>query len=147
MHLRTATSEDFDFLYSLHRATLKEYVARTWGWDEVWQHNHFRQHFNPSACQVIVFQGQDIGVLCVERREAEIFLSRIEMLPGYQRKGIGTTIILEVLDEAKRMGRLVVLEVLKVNSAARRLYEHLGFSVTGETETHYLMKAVPEGVA
>jgi ribosomal protein S18 acetylase RimI-like enzyme len=32
----------------------------------------------------------------------------------------------------------VTLQVLKVNPA-RRLYERLGFRVTGETPTHFLM--------
>jgi ribosomal protein S18 acetylase RimI-like enzyme len=45
-----------------------------------------------------------------------------------------------VLDEARRSGKPVALQVLKVNPA-RRLYERLGFSVTGENETLYFMKA------
>ncbi len=36
--LRPAVPEDFDFLYGLNRATMKEYVVETWGqWDEPWQ--------------------------------------------------------------------------------------------------------------
>ena len=38
----------------------------------------------------------------------------------------------------------VELQVLKVNPA-RRLYGRLGFQVTGETETHYLMQRPTEG--
>jgi RimJ/RimL family protein N-acetyltransferase len=91
--MRPATADDFDFLYRLHRTTLKEYVAQTWGWDE-----------------------------------------------GRQRQGIGTSVIQQVLDEARRSGKPVALQVLKVNPA-RRLYERLGFSVTGENETLYFMKA------
>jgi ribosomal protein S18 acetylase RimI-like enzyme len=139
MHLRTATSEDFDFLYCLHRTALKEYVAQTWGWDEAWQQEHFRQRFNSTASQVVVYEGQDVGVLCVERREAEIFLSLIEVLPEYQRKGIGTALIRAILDEARQMNKTVKSQVLKVNIAARRLYERLGYSIVDTTETHYVM--------
>jgi ribosomal protein S18 acetylase RimI-like enzyme len=60
--------------------------------------------------------------------------------PALQGQGIGMLVIQQVLDEAKRSGKPVVLQVLKVNPA-RRLYERLGFSATGENETHYFMKA------
>jgi len=144
MNLRTANPEDFDFLYRLHRAAIKDYVAQTWGWDEAWQQNYFRQQFNPSANQIIVSQGQDVGVVSVSEKDSEIFLSNIELLPEFQGRGIGTSVIRAVLEDAKRKEKAVVLRVLKVNPV-RRLYERLGFSVAGETATHYLMKAVPTG--
>jgi len=140
--LRKATQQDFDFLYHLNRATMKEYVEQTWGWDEVWQQRYFRQHFDPAVRQIITFQGRDVGVLSVAEGEAEVFLDTVEVLPEYQGRGIGTCIINSVLTEAHRKDKPVVLQVLKVNPA-RRLYERLGFSVTGETSTHYLMKAIP----
>ena len=64
----------------------------------------------------------------------------IAVTPDLQGQGIGTSVIHQVLDEAKRSGKPVALQVLKVNPA-RRLYERLGFSVTGENETRYFMKA------
>jgi hypothetical protein len=39
--LRPATAADYDFLYQLKVAALKEYVAATWGWDEAYQRQHF----------------------------------------------------------------------------------------------------------
>jgi len=42
---RVAKSEDYDFLYALHCKTMRDYIEATWGWDEVWQQNHFKQHF------------------------------------------------------------------------------------------------------
>jgi len=141
--LRPAVPEDFDFLYDLRRATMKDYVVQTWGkWDEEWQRSHFREHFNPAVCRIITFQGQDVGVLSLVEREGEVFLGNIEVSPDYQGKGIGTFVIRSVLKEAHRKGKPVALQVLKVNPA-RRLYERLGFSVAGETATHYLMKATP----
>src|SRR5207248_4890163 len=40
-------------------------------------------------------------------------------------------------------GQSVGLQVLKVNPA-RSLYKRLGFLTTGQTATHYLMRATPE---
>jgi ribosomal protein S18 acetylase RimI-like enzyme len=140
IELRPATADDFDFLYRLHRAALKEYIAQTWGWDEGWQQRYFEQHFDPAASQVIQFKKRDAGVVSVVECEGEIFLANIAVTPDLQGQGIGTSVIQQVLDEAKRSGKPVVLRVLKVNPA-RRLYERLGFSATGENETHYFMKA------
>jgi ribosomal protein S18 acetylase RimI-like enzyme len=140
--LRPSTSEDSDFLYNLRRAALQQYVANTWGWDEAWQRNYFQQHFNPEECQVIMFQGTDVGVLSVRKRETEVFLNFIEVLPEYQNQGIGTAVIKSILEEAHHTGQPVSLQVMKVNPA-RSLYERLGFLTTGETATHYLMRATP----
>lgn len=141
--LRLGTSEDSDFLYDLHRAAMQQYVAQTWGWDEAWQWNYFQQHFNPAECQIITFEGKDVGVLSVRNRETEVLLKFIEVLPEYQNQGIGTAVIKSVLEEARHTGQPVGLQVLKVNPA-RSLYERLGFLTTGQTATHYLMRATPE---
>jgi RimJ/RimL family protein N-acetyltransferase len=39
--------------------------------------------------------------------------------------------------------RPVELGVFKINVRARRLYERLGFTVVGETETHHRMRWEP----
>lgn len=133
--LRQATAADYDFLWWLHAATMREYVAQTWGWDEARQAAYFRAHFNPAGSQIIVLDGQDAGLLVVERRPAEIFLSAIEILPAWQGQGLGTMVLGDLLAEAARERLPVRLQVLKVNPA-RHLYERLGFAVTGETATH-----------
>lgn len=122
---------------------MQAYVAQTWGqWDEAWQSQYFRQHFKPSAHQIIVLHGQDIGAISVVRRDTDIFLGTIELLPAHQGQGIGTQLIKALIDEAHQKGIPLTLQVLKVNPA-RRLYERLGFSIIGETTTHYQMSATP----
>lgn len=133
--LRQATATDYDFLWRLHIAAMREYVAQTWGWDEARQAAYFRAHFNPAGSQIIVLDGQDAGLLVVERRPAEIFLSAIEILPAWQGQGLGTMVLGDLLAEAAHKRLPVRLQVLKVNPA-RHLYERLGFAVTGETATH-----------
>ena len=107
LELRTAVSEDFDFLYLLHRAVLGDYVDQTWGWDDCWQREHLRQGFKPAANQIVMVRGQPVGVLRVGSAEEEIFIASIELLPEYQGGGIGTTLINSILDQAQREGRRV----------------------------------------
>jgi GNAT superfamily N-acetyltransferase len=141
--LRPATFADADFLYNLHRVAMQIYVEQTWGrWDDGWQAQRFREYFDPAATQVILYEGEPVGMVGIERRATEIFLSQIELLPAYQGRGVGAYLISAVIDEAHRENMPVTLQVLKVNPA-RRLYERLGFVITGETATHYLMKASP----
>jgi ribosomal protein S18 acetylase RimI-like enzyme len=86
-----------------------------------------------------------VGVLQVKRTEAEVVLQNIRIAPAWQRRGLGTAIIQDILGEARYDGLPVALRVLKVNPA-RRLYERLGFAVTGETPTHYKMRAELQAV-
>ena len=136
--LRQATEADYAFLYHLHRATMKDYVAQTWGWDETIQADMFKDRFNPEHSQIIVVDGRDAGVLSMERRSDTLFLANLRILPEEQGHGLGTAIIKAILAQASREDIPVTLQVLKVNPA-RQLYERLGFVVTGETTTHYLM--------
>lgn len=140
--LRTTTVDDYAFLYQLHVATMKDTVAHVWGWDDDFQADHFREHFDPLRLKIIVVDGTDVGVLAVEHREDTLFLSNIEIAPTFQRRGLGSQIIQDVLAEARDQGVPVVLQTNRSNPA-RRLYQRLGFVETGETETHYEMTAKP----
>lgn len=136
---RPITAEDYDFLWHLHNSALKKYVDETWGWDEEWQANDFRQKFDPRLGKIIRVDGADAGFWLVDEREHEIFLISIRLLPGFQRKGIGTRLIGELIQNSKLPVRL---RVLKVNPA-RRLYERLGFVITADLDTQYEMVRQP----
>ena len=137
---RPAAPDDYDFLYQLHRAAMQRYVVETWGrWDEDWQELFFRENLHLDLQQVITTGGEDVGVLEVQERAEELFIVLIEILPEYQGRGIGSQVLNDVIARAGQDRKPVALRVLKVNIRARDLYQRLGFGVTGETETHYIM--------
>jgi ribosomal protein S18 acetylase RimI-like enzyme len=140
--LRPATNEDYDFLYSLHRETLKDYIDATWGWEENWQQEYFREHFTSAEKDIIQFKGEDIGCLSVRDEGDHLFLAYIAVLPNFQRQGIGTRLIKGVMDEAEEKAVPVTLRVLRVNPA-RALYEHLGFEVVKMTDERCFMETYP----
>jgi ribosomal protein S18 acetylase RimI-like enzyme len=142
VRLRPATLDDIDALYRIHRAVLGPYVEQTWGWDEGWQAGHFREHFDVSVRQVIEYRGQVIGFLDVIEEEGRTLLASIRIIPEFQRRGIGTSLIRGVLHGAASRGVPVVLRVLRINPA-RSLYERLGFEAVGASDTHYTMEAHP----
>lgn len=136
--LRPATDADYDFLYRLHVAAMRDLVARVWGWDDAWQERYFAAHFDAALSRIITVGGEDAGVVAVAWGAADAFLANIAILPPHQGRGFGAAVIRHVIAEAEARGLPVRLQVLKINPA-RRLYERLGFAVTGETETHDLM--------
>jgi ribosomal protein S18 acetylase RimI-like enzyme len=140
--IRPAAQSDFAFLFHLVCLTMKDYVAATTGWDEATEKEIFTKYFDFSAYQisVIVLNGRDIGYLKIDRTEREIFLANIHVHPDYQNQGIGSRVIKSLLVEAEQQGVPVSLKVLKVNEAARRLYERFGFSIEEEAEDYYLMR-------
>jgi len=141
--LRPATAGDYDFLYALHVATIRAAVEATWGWDDAFQARYFHEHFVPEEIQVILVEGQEVGVLRLEERDGDLFIALIEIAPAFQGAGLGSQIIRDVVDAAFARGQAVSLHVLKANPGARRLYERLGFQIVETREERYVMRLVP----
>jgi len=137
--LRPATPADFDFLFALHRAAMRAYIEPIWGWHEDWQLEYFREKYDSRQRQIIQVEGQDVGVLVVERRADELYLGLIELLPAFQGRGIGAAIIRGLIAQARAEGRPLELHVLRTNAPARRLYERLGLRVVAEEPNRYRM--------
>ncbi len=141
--LRAATAADFDFVFALHRAAMREYIEPIWGWHEDWQEEYQRRKYAPERYQIIVVEGHDAGVLVVESRADELYLGLIELRPEDQSQGIGTRIVEMLERAASERGVPLTLHVLKTNIAARRLYERLGFEIIEEEEVRYRMGCAP----
>jgi ribosomal protein S18 acetylase RimI-like enzyme len=124
--LRAATPADSEFCFRLHEAAMGDHVAAIWGWDEQRQRGFHDRAFAPGRWRIITAGGADIGMLDVVYRPAEIYLSRIEILPGHQGRGIGSSLIGALIDEAGQRGQDLVLDVLTVNHRAHALYQRLG---------------------
>jgi ribosomal protein S18 acetylase RimI-like enzyme len=128
--LRPAAPADSEFCYQLHKAAMGDYIAAIWGWDEQVQREFHSRAFNPGRWRIITADGSDIGMLDVEYRPGEIYLSRIEIHPDYQGRGIGTRLIGALAAEARQKGQDLVLDVLTVNHRAQALYQRLGMAET-----------------
>jgi ribosomal protein S18 acetylase RimI-like enzyme len=138
--LRDCREDDRAFVWEVRRQALREYVAALWGWDEDAQRAKFEQRFTPAGHQIIVAGGRDVGLLQVVDDGTHLVVGKIELLPEFQRQGIGTVLMTRILGEARSRDIPVRLQVLRTNTPARRLYERLGFVVSGETESHVQME-------
>ena len=90
-----------------------------------------------SGVSIAAFAGRTlVGECMVRGREPNDLkhtgLLGIVILSEYRGVGLGETLMLEVLREAKRIGIwLVELEVMAINKGAIQLYEKLGFRKVG----------------
>lgn len=141
--------EDEAFAYAVYASTRREEVA-AWGWDEAQQNAFLRMQFQmqrrayalqfPAAEHSLIVQdGQPVGRLIVLHDDQAIGLTDIALLPAFRGRGLGSAIIRGLQAEAAAAGKPLQLQVMKTNPA-RRLYERLGFTVCGETATHYAMQ-------
>ncbi|MFW9874424.1 MAG: GNAT family N-acetyltransferase [Candidatus Thorarchaeota archaeon] len=137
--LRQAIQKDYKYLYKLKKKTLKEYIAKTWGWDEGWQKDYFSKNFKPDQIKIIMKSATEIGCISSIEEEDSYYLSVIKILPKYQNQGIGTRLIKDIILKAEKNNKPVYLQVLKTNNKAKNLYKRLGFLIEGETDTHNKM--------
>jgi len=125
--------------------TLREYVTAIWGWDEDYQIQRFRGNFGAAPWQVIVVDDKDAGGFQSGPPPSNdmLFLANIYLLPQYQRRGIGSKIIRDLIAQAGETDVPLKLNVLKSNPDALRLYERLGLAITGENDERYFMSTKP----
>jgi ribosomal protein S18 acetylase RimI-like enzyme len=141
--LRPARPGDQEFLRSLHELSYREHVERVWGWDDGEQAGYFERRFQPERLQIVQASGEDVGVLSVEDRDDELFLADVEIHPRWQGRGIGSSIVRSLQDQARSAGKPLTLQVLHVNTRARALYERLGFGEVWRDEIRSRMRWRP----
>jgi N-acetylglutamate synthase-like GNAT family acetyltransferase len=131
IRLRKALHADKPFLFELRKATMSEHLLRAGLSSDDETHWHRVDEAFPDA-HIICRSGAPIGVVALSKDEGSWLLRQIQLLPAWQNKGIGRSIISSILDDARRAGAPVSLFVLQGNPAWR-LYESLGFRSIEET--------------
>ena len=157
VRLRPCRPEDGDFLYRLYASTRPD-IQAILDWDDAEKETFLRRQFEaqraayaaarPNArCETIERRGRPIGRLIVDRRDDEIHLVDIALLPGARGRGIGGALIVELCREGARDGRPVRLRVERRNPALG-LYRRLGFVEIGDDNVVYaLMEWTPRRAA
>lgn len=102
---RIATESDKDFLYSLNKIVYRDLVERTIGeWDDIFQREYFEQKWKKSGYHIIEQENKKIGTIWVEHESHQYTLKEIQLLPEFQKQGIGTELLkseMAVAEKAK----------------------------------------------
>ncbi len=138
--LRSCVLDDFEPLFAIHCAAWKPFGIQAGTWDESLEAQAFREHFDPSIRHVIQCNQADVGFLDIIEGKDFFYLQNIAVSPNFQRRGIITFILREILNKAALKRFNVLLCVLKENKSARSLYERLGFRLVREAKTVYIMQ-------
>jgi GNAT superfamily N-acetyltransferase len=136
---RQATNADVQFMRETKFAGIRPYVEAVWGWNQQQQDELFATGCDVQRSRIVVVDGHDVGFIFVIEDADTAFLAGIYLTPEMRRRGIGSALVRDVIETTVRRGKALTLRVLKLNPA-RRLYERLGFFITGETESHFLMR-------
>jgi predicted acetyltransferase/GNAT superfamily N-acetyltransferase len=137
--LRPARRDDFAFCRRVCHGTMRWIIEQLFGWDDTKQAEKFASQWRLDETRIITYAGDDVGWLQTKPGEDAVFLGSIYLDTPFHGRGIGTLVIQAVIDEARRYGKSVTLDVVKINPA-RRLYERLGFRTTSEDEYKFYMR-------
>lgn len=150
--LRPMTDADQELNYAVYASTRAAEMARV-PWNDEEKENflrfqfyaqkaHYEEHFPDAAFDLILVDGLPAGRLYVDRREDEIRLVDIALLPESCGQGIGGRILSEILAEGEKKDLLVRIHV-EANNPAMRLYKRLGFEKIEEQGVYHLMEWTP----
>ena len=139
LQFRPITTADEDMLAEIYASTRREELVPLLDWSEAqkeaflrqqfeYQHHYYQQTYTDATYELITRGDDVLGRLYVDRREDEIRIVDIALLPQYRGCGIGGAIVQRLLDEAAKRdyGRVVRIHV-EHNNPALRLYRRLGF--------------------
>lgn len=106
------------------------------------QQEHYRKIYPEANHDIILSAGRPVGRLYIARKEHEIRIVDIALLPPERNAGVGSYLIRELLDEATRAGKPLRVYVESFNPSLP-LFERLGFYRTAENGMHILMQWDP----
>lgn len=149
---RPITEGDEEFLARLYASTRWEELQQAPWSDEQRlaflrqqfeaQHIYYQEHFPNAAFDIVQVGGKDAGRLYIDRREDEIRLIDIALLPGFRGQGVGGRLMAKILKEGQEAGLLVRIHV-EQNNPAMRLYLRLGFKKIEDQGVYHLMEWTP----
>ena len=141
--LRGATAKDAEFVVDTERETMQGYAMATWGeWRAAEARQRAVENVLAGRTQIIERGGVPIGVLRAVRTAECMNLKQIFIRPAFQRQGLGSALLGQLIGEARVADIPLRLRVLRVNPA-QRLYRRLGFTVSRETQEHVYMERTP----
>ncbi|SNS85409.1 GNAT family N-acetyltransferase [Antarctobacter heliothermus] len=110
------------------------------------QDRGYADGFPHASHDIVVAGGQDVGQMRVDRGAKAIHLIDVSVLVAAQGRGLGTSLLHQLRDEATRAGLPIRLSVQHGNRAVD-LYRRSGFMVTGDSGVHLVMEWRPAGLA
>ena len=106
--LRAARPDDQAQIYHLKAQSVRPYVDKIWGWDEVFQRQDFVRDFQAiEHFQVIEVGGNFAGFLQASFLDPHYEIQEFHLLPAYRGKGIGAQILRQLQETCTAQGQTI----------------------------------------
>jgi ribosomal protein S18 acetylase RimI-like enzyme len=140
--LRPCTDADHAWAYALKCDAYREVVEQQFGpWDEAFQRQLFDQLcWKPAISHIVLVAEVPAGLVAWEDRGDHLWLDEIQIVREWRGRGLGTTVLRDLLTQADTLHKPLRLHVLRENTRAQILYRRLGFDQLAETSTHLRME-------
>ncbi len=139
LELRPVTKDDDPFLVALYGSTRDAELSQAqWQegqrdifvrWQFDMQRREYDARFPDARYQLIMVDGKPAGRIWVGEDDEQIRLLDIALLPQFQKRGVGTILLRDLMKEAEVAGKFLRHMVFVLNDNAHRFYEQLGFVV------------------
>lgn len=140
LHLRDATQDDLDLTYAIAEDAMRKYIEEIWGdWNSDEQRRKHLASFTPETHKIILIDDTVAGFVAVETFPTYIWLAKLYLFDEHRGHGIGSKVLVEILEGAGALGKKVTLQVLRINTRAQALYTRHGFKVTEQRNESLFM--------
>jgi ribosomal protein S18 acetylase RimI-like enzyme len=126
---------DFAFLGELERNKLMKLQFAA-------QQRHYQANMPKAEHLVVLQDGDPIGRMILLRRNDELHLAEIALLPECRNHGIGSRLMEKLIKAEAEQGHAISLRVYKQNAAVC-FYERLGFAIAKDDGAYLLMEKPP----
>jgi ribosomal protein S18 acetylase RimI-like enzyme len=135
---RKASENDIDYLLDLRTKTMNpHYADSNLPTDKETTLQRILYQFDKA--HIIFLNNEPVGLLKIDRAEDKTEVMQLQIDPGQQGKGLGKSILSDILEEASKDKKTVTLSVLKTNKA-QHLYTSLGSKIVDEDEHSFFME-------
>jgi len=138
IRLRPETEADEHFLFAVYASTREWEMAAIPFTPEQRQaflemqfraqRLHYAKYYAEASFDIVLFEEEPAGRLCVLRSAADICVVDIAILSQFRSKGIGSVLLRQIFAEAAAAGKTVSGHV-ECHNPALELWKRLGFEV------------------
>jgi len=106
------------------------------------QDKYYRAQYPEAGFQIIEHNGEQVGRLYVSREPEQIRVLDITVLPQHRGRGIGSSLMRDMLLEADQNNQSVTIWIEQFNPS-RALFDRLGFKIVQEDGYNNLLEYRP----
>lgn len=150
--LRPVDAADEEFLVTLYLSTRQAELAHVpWSPEQkdafvraqfAAQNQHYVKEYPAASHDVICLGHAAVGRLYLARNADALHILDITILPERRNRGIGSTLLRRIMEEARTSGKPVTIYVESFNPSLQ-LFRRLGFEQISENGFHCLLRWTP----